>query len=103
MLETESLIGSVKNELLEQLLISIEEKFVAKKSSMIPHSEKLYKIFSTDKEVIKKEITARKAYLNEKYPHDDGSGSPLVFVIFSKPKPLPNDNGDHSPSPARKP
>ena len=90
----QSLIDSIKNELYEQLSDSIDNKFGIKKDSTIPHSEKLHVIFSTDEEVINKEVADRKAYLKEKYPDDDGSGPPMIFVSFTKPKPLPDENSN---------
>ena len=93
-----SLVSSTKSELYEQLSNSIQKKFRTKKVSMIPHSELLHVIYSTDKEGFERETKAILARLEEEYPDDDGTGPPIIFVSAGKSE-LPDDNGNYSQSP----
>ena len=93
-----SLVSSTKSELFEQLLISIEEKFVAKKASMIPSSERLQIIYSTDTEDFERKKAAILARLHEEYPdHDWAAGPPLIFISLHASE-LPDNNGNHAPT-----
>ena len=56
--------------------------------STIPPGERLYIINDTDEKVIEKKIADRQAYLEEKYGKRKKDEPPIIFVIFSKPKPL---------------
>lgn len=56
-------------------------------------------IFSTDEKVIERERQAILARLQEEYPDDDGTGPPIIFVAFSKPKRLQDDNGNQRQAP----
>lgn len=93
----QSLTDSIKKELYANLSDSIEKEFGIKKVSMIPYSEKGYIIWSTDEAVIKREKEAKMAHLREKYPDDDGSGGPVIFVSLTKAKTSNNGDFNHDP------
>ena len=93
-----SLGSSTKNELLEQLLNSIEEKFGVRKASMIPSSERLQIIECTDREDFERQKAAILARLREEYPDHDWGGPPLIFVYLEAPE-LSDNNGNHGSSP----
>ena len=76
-----SLVSSTKSELFEQLSDSIEEKFGVRKASMIPSSERLQIIYSTDTEDFERQRAAILARLHEEYPGHDWSGPPFNFHL----------------------
>lgn len=57
--------------------------------STIPPDERLYIIHDTDEKVIKKKMADRHAYLEEKYGVPGKNDPPIIFITFTKPKPLP--------------
>ena len=89
-----SLQDSTKNELYDQLFGSIENEFGIEMSSKIPHDERSYIIWSTDKAVIEREKKKKMAYLMKKYPHDDGANGPVIFLTFTEPKTSQGNDSD---------
>lgn len=62
--------------------------------STIPPDERLYIIYDTDEKVIEKKITERRAYLEKKYGPQKKTDPPVIYMIFTEPKPLLDGKGD---------